>query len=332
MKKVLLAIVVLCCSAFAQVGCEFRNVGTDSGIASLNAQPSLGFSVGGGGVGAAGFRLRSSCRLTNIDVHVWNVDSSSSAAPNTYDLGLYCVSGDCALPGTTNANKLYAHIGPIYGRWFTNNRATSVTYTGVTVTADGVGTSTLSGTTFNLPDAPVGVKVTISSCTGLTGTGFVKASPAPSTSSIAVSKANAASTQTGCTVVFNGGYPTDFQTTTVCGNASFADGCMEGFRIITDGRTVCAVVPCTLPSGVYAAAWGTNCASATATNCAQLMGDEDQGAIYLFTATCASGCSTNYDASGLPATMTFTIGPTTQVWDTTPGSSAPIKAPQILFY
>lgn len=325
MKKTLIVTMMLCASAFAQVNCETSNTGAHSGVASVNAATSLGYSAPGG-IGAVGFRIRVPCITADVGFAVLTVDTSASSSPNTYDIALYCVAGDCTTGG--NANKMWLHTGPIAGRNFTNNR-TVATITGVGAVGAG-GILTLTGSFF-LPDFPIGGKVTVSACSPFNGS-----NPALTVSTTVITIATGATASaSGCTVKSSAVYPPGFAVSNTCTptpGAGSGDTCMQAFPWVADGRTVCTAVPCTLPAGTYAAAVGTNCSSATATNCAQLRGDDDFGFIYPFV---ASGTSTGavYDASGLPATITFpTVGPTTPVWNTTPGSSAPVKPVKLLIY
>ena len=306
---------------WAQVGCEISNTGADTGIATISATTGKGYSAPGG-VGAVGFRIPVSCKATNVAYHVWQVDTSTSTSPTTYDIGLYCVSGDCATGG--HGGALYLHTGPNFGSWFTNNRLVA-TYSGVTVTAiDGTHIK-LTGT-FLLSDFPIGLKLTISNCTApFNGTAVVTSA---TTSLVMATETNSGTSHTPCTVKTAATYPPGFPSSTVCTNNSMADPCQEALRWVADGRTVCSAIPCTLPAGMYAAAIGTTCTDAPPpATCAQLLGDADQGLIYPFTAS-----GSGYDSGGLAATMSFTVNSTTAVWNTTQGASAPIKPVKLLIY
>lgn len=323
MIKTLILVIALSFSAWAQVNCEFSNTGAHSGTASVNAATGQGFSAPGG-IGAVGFRVRIPCIATYVSFAVLTVDSSASSAPNTYDIGIYCVKGDCESGG--NTNKLWFHTGPIAGRNFTNNRlVTTVTGVGASISGGVLSLTKASG--FLLPDFPIGGKVTVSACSPFNAS---YAAVTVSTSVITVASALTGSAS-GCTVKSSASYPPGFPVANTCPStpgAGAGDTCMQAFPWIADARTVCTVIPCNLPSGTYAAAIGTNCSSATATSCAQLRGDDDFGFIYPFVASAAT-----YDASGLPASITFpTIGPTTPVWNTTPGTSAPVKPVKLLIY
>ncbi len=305
---------------WAQVGCEISNTGADTGIATISATQNMGYSAPGG-VGAVGFRIPVACITGSVGYHVWRVDTSPSSAPATYDIGLYCVSGDCATGGYGGA--LYIHTGPIYGSWFTNNRPAK-TVTGVTVTGSTT-TLTLAGS-FLLPDFPIGGSITLSNCKAYSIKVVVS-----SVSTTAITAKNPTTQRTtvpNCTAVSATAYPPGLPSPTVCTSGSKLATCQEALPWVTDSRTVCASIPCTLPAGLYAAAIGTNCTDAMKpVTCAQLLGDADHGLIYPFTAS-----STSYDSGGLPANMSFTVNNTTAVWNTTQGSSAPIKPVKLLIY
>jgi hypothetical protein len=300
-------------------GCEISNTGSDQGIATISATTSKGYSAPGG-VGAVGFRIPVECSSGSVGYHVWRVDPSVSSSPTTYDIGLYCVSGDCATGGFGNA--LYVHTGKTYGRWFTNNRV-AATVSNITVSGNG-SILTITGS-FLLPDFPIGGKITLSNCVSFDGVFYVSTA---STTTITVAS-SATGSRSGCTVVSAATFPPSFPSSTVCTNSSMGEPCQEALPWIWDSTTVCKAVPCMLPAGLYAAAIGTTCTDAMypTTGCAQLLGDADLGLIYPFTA------STNLDASSaLPATMSFTVNNTTAVWNTTQGSSAPIKPVKLLIY
>lgn len=323
-RRLIFILALLSLPAFAQVACELSNTGASSGTASVNAATGQGFSAPGG-IGAVGFRIRVSCITQDVGFSVMTVDSSASSSPNTYDVGLYCVSGDCTSGG--NTNKMYVHTGPIAGRNFTNNR-TVATITGVAASGAGSVLTLTKASGFLLPDFPVGGKVVVTACSPFNST-FTVVTASTSVITVATGTFGSAS---GCTVKSSTAYPGNFATGILCTGGGTADTCMQAFPWVSDARTVCTAIPCPLPAGMYAATIGTNCSSATATNCAQLRGDDDSGWIYPFV---ASGTSTGaaYDASGLPASIAFpTIGPTTAVWNTTPGSSAPVKPVKLLIY
>jgi hypothetical protein len=315
----LAALLLLQASAWAQAGCEISNTGADTGIATVSATQNLGYSAPGG-VGAVGFRIPVACVTQNVGYHVWRVDTSPSSAPTTYDIGLYCVSGQCAAGGP--GGTLYLHTGPIFGRWFTNNR-TLASITPVTVTGSAT-TLTLTGSFF-LPDFPIGESITLHNCGVYTGAAVVSTA---SVSSITTNNPTSQlSTVSNCTILTSADYPTGFIEPHVCTNGSVDDTCQEALPWVADNRTVCAAIPCTLPPGLYAAAIGTTCTDALKpVTCAQLLGDADFGLIYPFAAS-----STQYD-SGLPANMSFTVNNTTAVWNTTQGPSAPIKPVKLLIF
>jgi len=314
-------LLLLAGSCWAQVGCEISNTGADAGIATISATTGKGYSAPGG-VGAVGFRIPVSCIATNVAYHVWRVDTSTSTSPTTYDIGLYCVSGDCATGG--HAGALYLHTGPVYGSWFTNNRVVPPPYTVSVSGNSGTSTLTLTGS-FLLPDFPIGVKITLTSCGSFNRTAIAKT---VTTSVITATQTNGGGSDPSCSAVPAATYPPGFPSSVLCTNGSMADPCQEGLRWVADGRTVCASIPCTLPAGLYAAAIGTSCNDGLApVVCAQLLGDADQGLIYPFTAS-----TTSYDSGGLAATMSFTVNSTTAVWNTTQGLTAPIKPVKFLIY
>lgn len=303
---------------WAQTGCEISNVGADSGIATISATPNMGYSAPGG-VGAVGFRIPVACVSGSVAFHVWRLDTSPSNAPTTYDIGLYCVSGDCA---NGSSGALYVHTGPIYGSWFTNSR-TVKTVAGVSISGTAT-TLTLTGT-FYLPDFPVGTKVTISSCAYGSNVTISSASATVITTNNPTALLK---TISNCSVTSNTTFPSAFSSPATCVSKSMSVPCQQAFPWVADSRTVCTAIPCTLPAGLYASAIGTNCSDALQpVTCAQLLGDADRGEIYPFTAT-----STSYDAGGLPASMNFTISNLTPVWNTTQGPSAPIKPAKLLIY
>src|ERR1700690_530451 len=130
-KLILLAVLPLVrVSGWAQAGCEISNTGADSGFATISATEGMGYSAPGG-IGAVGFRIPVACATQNVAYHVWRVDTSPATTPTTYDIGLYCVSGDCMAGGYGGEPSL--PTGPIYGSWFTNNLIPT-TLTGVKVT------------------------------------------------------------------------------------------------------------------------------------------------------------------------------------------------------
>jgi hypothetical protein len=312
-------------SAWAQTGCEISNTGADSGIATISATPNMGYSAPGG-VGAVGFRIPTPCITTNVSYHVWRVDTSASSAPTTYDIGLYCVSGDCATGSYSGA--LYVHTGPIYGSWFTNSRI-AATVKGAKASGFGK-TITVSGSSgsFQPADFPIGGIAMLSNCGPFNGSYPVTA--VSGTTSITVTSKNGVSSSSGisCNVASTTTFPSGFGSSSVCTNSSVALVCQNALPWIADGRTVCTSIPCTLPAGLYAAAIGTTCSDALKpVTCAQLLGDADRGLIYPFTAS-----STSYDAGGLPSNMNFTVSSTTAVWNTTQGPSAPIKPVKLLIY
>ena len=322
MRKVVLLTLLLLLqgAAWAQAGCEISNTGADTGIATVSATQNMGYSAPGG-VGAVGFRIPVACVTGSVGYHVWRVDTSSSGDPTTYDIGLYCVSGDCA---TGNySGDLYVHTGPIPGNWFTNNR-TATTVTGVSVTGSET-TLTLTGS-FLLPDFPLGENITLGNC------GAYSVAVVVSSASTTLITTNNPTTQettvSHCTILTSATYPTGFGKPHVCTNDVVNKICQEALPWVTDNRTVCASIPCRLPAGLYAAAIGTSCSDAKKpVTCAQLLGDADLGLIYPFTAS-----STQYDSGGLPAKMSFTVNSTTAVWNTTQGPSAPIKPVKLLIY
>ncbi len=322
MRKLTLfaALLLLRASGWAQAGCEISNTGADSGIATVSATQNMGYSAPGG-VGAVGFRIPVACTTQSVGYHVWRVDTSPSSAPTTYDIGLYCVSGQCATKGYAGA--LYVHTGPIPGSWFTNNRIPA-TVTGVTVTGSAT-TLTLAGS-FLLPDFPIGEGITLGNC-GAYNVAVVVSSA--STKSITTNDPTTqVATVSNCTILTSAAYPAGFAKPHVCTNHSVDDPCQEALPWVADSRTVCASIPCTLPEGQYAAAIGTTCTDALKpVTCAQLLGDADLGLIYPFTTS-----STQYDSGGLPANMSFTVNNTTAVWNTTQGLSAPIKPVKLLIY
>ncbi len=280
----------------------------------------MGYSAPGG-IGAVGFRIAVACVTGNVGYHVWRVDSSPSSAPTTYDVGLYCVSGQCATGG--HGGALYVHTGPVPGSWFTNNR-TPATVTGVTVTGSET-TLTLTGS-FLLPDFPIGESITLGNC-GVYNVAVVV--NAASTKSITTNNPTTQlTTVSNCTVLTSATYPTAFTKPHVCTDGSMDDTCQESLPWVADSRTFCSSIPCTLRPGLYAASIGTTCTDALKpVTCAQLLGDADLGLIYPFTAS-----STQYDSAGLPANMSFTVNSTTAAWNTTQGPSAPIKPVKLLIY
>jgi len=322
MRKLLLLVVVLLLttSMWSQPGCELSNTGADSGIATISATENMGYSAPGG-IGAVGFRIPVACIAQSVGYHVWRVDTSPSNAPTTYDVGLYCVSGDCAQGG--RGGQLYVHTGPIYGSWFTNNLVPAIV-TGVTVTGTR-DSLTLTGT-FLLPDFPLGESIKLDNC----GVYDVSVNVASATKTVVTTNnpTSQSTTVANCTVRTSATYPTDFEDHAPCTNGAMDRTCHEALPWIADSRTVCASIPCKLPAGLYAAAIGTTCSDALKpVICAQLLGDADLGLIYPFTAS-----STQYDPAGLPANMNFTVNSTTPVWNTTQGSSSPIKPAKLLIY
>ena len=322
MRKVTLLLVLLLLRAagWAQAGCEISNTGADTGIATVSATQNRGYSAPGG-IGAVGFRIPVACTTGSVGYHVWRVDTSSSAEPTTYDIGLYCVSGDCA---TGNyGGDLYVHTGPIPGSWFTNNR-TATRLTGVSVTGSET-VLTLSGS-FLLPDFPLGEKITLGNC-GAYSVAVVVSSASPTL----ITTNNPTGQQTTvshCTILTSATYPTGFGKSHVCTNGAVKEICQEALPWVADNRTVCASIPCKLPAGLYAAAIGTSCSDAKKpVTCAQLLGDADLGLIYPFATS-----STQYDSEGLSAKMSFTVNSTTATWNTTRGTSAPIKPVKLLIY
>jgi hypothetical protein len=305
---------------WAQTGCEISNTGADSGIATISATENMGYSAPGG-VGAVGFRIPVACITGSVGYHVWRVDTSPSSTPTTYDIGLYCVSGDCAASG--HGGELYVHTEPIYGSWFTNNlipaNVTSVAVTG------SQNTLTLKGS-FLLPDFPIGETITLGNC-GVYSVAVV-VNAVSGTLITTTNPTGQITTASNCTILTSATYPTNFKKPDACTNGSMSNSCQEALPWVADSRTVCTSIPCTLPAGLYAAAIGTTCTDAQKpVTCAQLLGDADHGLIYPFTAS-----STQYDPAGLPANMSFTVNSTTAVWDTTQGSSAPIKPAKFLVY
>ncbi len=317
--SLLAALLLLRAVASAQAGCELSNTGADTGIATVSATQNMGYSAPGG-IGAVGFRIPVACVTQNVAYHVWRVDTSPSSAPTTYDIGLYCVSGQCAKGHADGA--LYLHTGPIFGRWFTNSR-TPASVTPVTVTGAAT-TLTLTGSFF-LPDFPIGETITFRNCGVYTVPAVVSAANA---SSITTNNPTSQlTTVSNCTIITTASYPTGFARAHVCTNHSVDDTCQQALPWVADSRTVCESIPCTLPPGLYAAAIGTTCTDAlNPVVCAQLLGDADFGLIYPFTAS-----STQYD-SGLPANMSFTVNNTTAVWNTTQGPTAPIKPVKLLIF
>ena len=311
--------------SWSQTGCEISNTGADSGIATISATQNMGYSAPGG-VGAVGFRIPVACVTGSVSYHVWRVDTNPSSAPTTYDIGLYCVSGDCATGGHSGA--LYVHTGAIYGSWFTNSRVATkpaglkASGSGKTVTITGPSGS------FEAPDFPIAGTATLTNCNPFNGIFTITAVAGTTTLSMASNSAVASKTGVACTVTSSTTYPPGFPSTSVCTNSSLNEACQEALPWVADGRTVCSSLPCVLPAGLYAVAIGTNCSDALKpATCAQLLGDADRGLIYPFTAS-----STSYDAAGLPANMNFTVNNTTPVWNTTQGPSAPIKPVKLLIY
>ncbi len=307
-------------SGWAQTGCEISNTGADSGIATISATENMGYSAPGG-VGAVGFRIPVACITGSVGYHVWRVDTSPSSAPTTYDIGLYCVSGDCAAGGY--GGELYVHTGPIYGSWFTNNLIPA-NVTGVAVTGS-QNTLTLNGS-FLLPDFPIGETIALGNC-GVYSVAVVVNSVS-ATLITTTNPTGQSTTVSNCTILTSATYPTSFTKHLACTNGSMGDTCQQALPWVADGRTVCTSIPCTLLPGLYAAAIGTTCTDAMQpVTCAQLFGDADLGLIYPFTAS-----STQYGPAGLPSNMSFTVNSTTAVWNTTQGSSSPIKPPKLLIY
>lgn len=322
MRKLTLLMVLLMlrASGWAQAGCEISNTGADSGIATISATENMGYSAPGG-IGAVGFRIRIACVTQNVGYHVWRVDTSPASAPTTYDIGLYCVSGDCMAGGYSG--ELYLHTGPIYGSWFTNNLIPN-TITGVTVTGS-QSALTLKGS-FLLPDFPLGERIKLDNC----GVYDVKVAVISASKTVitTTNPTGKSTTASNCTVRTSATYPTSFTKHVPCTNDSMVRECQEALPWIADSRTACESIPCTLPAGLYAATIGTTCSDALKpVTCAQVLGDADFGLIYPFTAS-----STQYDAGGLPTNMNFTVNNTTAVWNTTPGSSSPIKPVKLLIY
>ena len=322
MRKVALlaALVLLPAFGWSQAHCEISNTGADTGVATVSATQSAGYSAPGG-IGAVGFRIPVACLTGSVGYHVWRVDTSPSSAPTNYDIGLYCVSGNCATSG--HGGALYVHTGPMPGSWFTNNR-TPATVRAVTVTGSAT-TLTLTGS-FLLPDFPMGESITLGNC------GVYNVAAAVSAAGTKSITTNNPTTQlttvSNCTVLTSAAYPTGFEKPHVCTNGSMDDTCQEALPWVADSRTVCASIPCMVPTGLYAAAIGTTCSDALKpVTCAQLLGDADLGLIYPFTTS-----STQFDSGGLPANMSFTMNSTTAVWNTTPGPSAPIKPVKLLIY
>jgi len=316
----LAALLLLRVPGWAQAACEMSNTGADSGIATISATEGMGYSAAGG-VGAVGFRIALACVTQSVAYHVWRVDTSPSAAPTTYDIGLYCVSGDCLVGGY--GGQLYLHTGPIFGSWFTNNLVPA-TVTGVSVTGS-QNALTLKGS-FLLPDFPLGETITLGSC-GVYNAKLVITS-ASATVVTTTNPYGQSGTASNCTVTTSATYPTGFTKHDPCVNGSMDRTCQQALPWITDNRTVCQSIPCRLPAGLYAAAIGTSCSDTLKpVICAQLLGDADQGLIYPFTAS-----STQYDAAGLPANMNFAVNNTTATWNTTPGPGSPIKPAKLLIY
>jgi len=323
MRKLTLLTVLLLLlriSGWAQASCEMSNTGADSGIATINATENMGYSAPGG-IGAVGFRIPIACVTQNVAYHVWRVDTSPATAPTTYDIGLYCVSGDCMAGGS--GGKLYLHTGPIFGSWFTNNLIPA-TVTGVTVTGS-LSTLTLTGH-FLLPDFPMGETIALGNC----GVYNVKVAVKSASKTVITTNnpTGKSSTASNCTIQTSATYPTNFIKYAPCVDGSMDRTCQQALPWIADNRTVCMTIPCTLPAGLYAAAIGTTCIDALKpVSCAQLLGDDDLGLIYPFTTS-----STQYDTAGLPSNMSFTVNNTTAVWNTTPGSASPIKPVKLLIY
>jgi hypothetical protein len=316
----LAALLLFRASGWAEAGCEISNTGADSGIATVSATQNMGYSAPGG-VGAVGFRIPVACITGSVGYHVWRVDTSPSSAPTTYDIGLYCVSGQCATGGYGGA--LYVHTGPIPGSWFTNNRIPA-SVTGVTVTGSAT-TLTLAGS-FLLPDFPLGESITLSNC-GVYNVAVVVSS-ASKNSITTTNPTTQIATVSNCTILTSASYPTGFTKPQLCKSGSMDETCQEALPWVADSRTVCELIPCALPAGLYAAAIGTTCTDALKPiTCAQLLGDADLGLIYPFTAS-----SVQYDSGGVPANMSFTVNNATAVWNTTQGASAPIKPVKLLIY
>lgn len=307
-------------SVWAQTGCEISNTGADSGIATISATQGMGYSAPGG-IGAVGFRIPVACITGSVGYHVWRIDTSPSSAPTTYDIGLYCVSGDCATGGY--GGELYVHTGPIYGNWFTNHMIPA-NVTGVAVTGS-QDTLTLTGS-FLLPDFPVGETITLGNC-GVYNVAVVVNSVSQ-TLITTTNPTRQATAATNCTILTSATYPTGFTTHVACASGWLPANCQQALPWVADSRTVCSSIPCTLPAGLYAAAIGTTCTdSLEPVTCAQLLGDADFGLIYPFTAS-----STQYGPAGLPTNMSFTVNSTTAVWDTTQCSSSPVKPAKFLIY
>ena len=176
MRKVTLLLVLLLLRAagWAQAGCEISNTGADTGHRHRQCcTQNRGYSASRREWGAVGFRIPVACTTGSVGYHVWRVDTSSSAEPTTYDIGLYCVSGDCA---TGNyGGDLYVHTGPIPGSWFTNKLRTATRLTGVSVTGSET-VLTLSGS-FLLPDFPLGEKITLGNCGSVQRRGWWSVQP-----------------------------------------------------------------------------------------------------------------------------------------------------------
>jgi len=319
-KVILLAVVFLLrVSAQSQAACELSNTGADTGIATISASENMGYSAPGG-IGAVGFRIPTACITQSVGYHVWRVDTSPADAPTTYDIGIYCVSGDCA--AGHHLGELYVHTGPIYGSWFTNNLSPA-TVTGVTVTGT-QNTLTLTGS-FLLPDFPLGEAIALTNCGVYNGS--VVVASATKTLVTTNNPTGQSSTQAGCTVGTSAIFPTGFTKHDPCTNGSMDRPCQEALPWVADSRTVCSV-PCILPAGLYAAAIGTTCNDALRpVTCAQLLGDADLGLIYPFATS-----STQYDSAGLPINMNFAVNNTTAMWNTTQGASSPIKPAKLLIY
>ncbi len=202
-KLTLLAVLLLFpVSAWAQAACEISNTGADSGIATISATESMGYSAPGG-IGAVGLRIPVACITQNVAYHVWRVDTSPASAPTTYDIGLYCVSGDCTAGGS--GGELYLHTGPVYGSWFTNNLIPAAV---AGVTASGTqDTLTLSGS-FLLPDFPIGEQIKLGSC-GVYSVNVVVKS-AGKTLITTTNPTGRSATVANCTILTSATYPTSF--------------------------------------------------------------------------------------------------------------------------
>ena len=321
----LMALLWLASLGWAQTGCEISNTGADSGIATISTTQNMGYSAPGG-IGAVGFRIPVACVTGSVSYHVWRIDTNPSSAPTTYDIGLYCVSGDCATGG--HGGALYVHTGAIYGSWFTNSRVAAKP-AGLKASGSGK-TVTITGPegSFQPADFPIPGTVTLSNCNPFNGTFTITALAGTTAITLASNSPVTYKTGIACTVTSSTTYPPGFVNPSVCTNSSPSEPCQEALPWIADGRTVCASLPCTLPAGLYAAAIGTSCSDMLKpATCAQLLGDADRGLIYPFTAS-----STSYDAGGLPANMNFTVNNATAIWNTTQGPSAPIKPVKLLIY